>query len=178
LEKLFVVFETEGMLDHHVNVAHKKNGRITKGGKVQYDASGLLGFDNDEQEEPEDEDDPDPLEIIAHGLNLDKQAMLDMVESLQQAGQYIQPEILQVVQAHKQYMRAKAHKKGKKQITVDGEGFDFTSTVALISPLVYKGRWRAGRATSQYHRSGNQTSRLQIFRRGYRRQEDKATKGG
>lgn len=115
-------------MEHHLNVVHRRNGRITKGGKMQYDASGLLGFNDEEDEKGEEED---PLEFIAQGLNTDMSKIIEMVEYMQQTGQPIPTEVVQVIQAHRwKEDQAKTKRMGfQVPVSNDNEGIDFTRIV-------------------------------------------------
>lgn len=137
LERLFIVFESEGALAYHMERCHRLGAKV-KQGKTTFDATKLLGLQLDHNEEELDEEEVEALQ----GMDLD---LLDeTAKEMQRQGLQVPELVLQ--------MLAKAKSKQKKVDRVlknkielrDNQGKDMTRIVIIVNS-VSKGRWRPGR---------------------------------
>ena len=124
LERLFVVFDSEGALDYHLERNHR-HGVKTKAGKSQFDATKLLGVKLDNIEE--DDFNEDELEAI-EGMDIE---LLDQTaKEMQRQGVPVPELVLQVI------AKAKAKQKKNNQLVTktkielrDNQGKDMTRIV-------------------------------------------------
>jgi hypothetical protein len=126
LERLFVVFDSEGALDYHMERNHRR-GAKTKAGKSQFDATKLLGVQIDAVE---DEDfNEEELEALE---GMDIELMDATAKEMQRQGMPVPDLVLQMISKAKAKQR-----KDKKATTVnkielrDNQGKDMSRIVNL-----------------------------------------------
>lgn len=135
LQNLFIVFDTDAALEYHTDKVHRKNSKY-RGGKAQYDATGLLGvrIDEDDEEEEEDEDGEGPEEIVVipgfGTMNADAVRMV--VQELENRGEEVPEQIYEALAETRFKESNKESKQKKTKIEIkDTVGKNFTRIVKL-----------------------------------------------
>ena len=122
LEKLFIVFESEGALDYHMERTHRHSVK-TKAGKSQFDATKLLGVKLDAPEEDElDEDEQAAIE------GMDLELMEETAKEMKRQGVPVPELVLQIIKKAKSKKNNESNKVRKIELR-DNQGKDMTRIV-------------------------------------------------
>ena len=122
LERLFIVFESEGALEYHMERTHG-HGAKSKGKKTQFDATKLLGVQLDNPEVDDFND--DELEVL-EGMDIDE--MDEAARNMQRQGMAVPEQILLMIAKAKSKSN-KAYGKINKIELLDNQGKDMTRIV-------------------------------------------------
>lgn len=124
LERLFIVFESEGALDYHMERNHRR-GVKNKAGKRQFDATKLLGVKLDaiENEDFNDEE----IEVL-EGMDIEE--MDETAKEMQRQGFPVPDMILQMIAKAKAKQKKDTKKLERNKIELrDNQGKDMTRIV-------------------------------------------------
>lgn len=121
VERLFIVFETEGALEYHMEKEHRLGAKV-KSGKTRFDASNLLGL---QLENPaEDEMGEEELEALQNmGMDIDQ--MEEAAQMMQRQGLEVPDMILNLLAKVKAKKNAGQPKKNQIMLR-DNQGIDMT----------------------------------------------------
>lgn len=125
-----MVFETEAALEYHTDKVHRKNNKY-RGGRAQYDATGLLGVRVDEEEEDdEDEEEAEEIVVVPGFGTMNADAVRLVVQEMEDRGDFVPDEIYEALANARVKEPVKQEKrKGKIEIK-DSIGRDFTRIVS------------------------------------------------
>lgn len=136
LEKLFIVFDTEGALEYHMEKEHTAASKA-KFGKTKFNASNLLSlkFENAEEDDFDEEE-----KAALESMGMDIEVVHEVANEMQRQGMQVPELVLQLISKAKAKKEKSAEQSTTKIVLRDNQGQDMTRIVLLDNP-VSKGRW-------------------------------------